>query len=153
MDNHLPVYACGARDERRKPIRLRRESIAIGQFVHKEHSVGASERQQRLRATYDGAASSSDGRSLLRRQLPVIRQMIGDLEVQSVAGQQHTMEKVVAFLRLRIREDANIVTPRNQRELVQMVDQLEREARRQAPDALLFGDRTEALVMLLSATT
>jgi hypothetical protein len=90
---------------------------------------------------------------LFRRQLRVIQQMIGDMEAQTVAGQQHTMEKVVTFLRSRIRDGATAVTPRNQLALLQMVDQLDREARRQSPDALLFGDRTEALVVLLSATT
>ena len=34
-----------------------------------------------------------------------------------------------------------------------MVDQLEREARRQAPDVRLFGDRAKVLVALLSVTT
>jgi hypothetical protein len=79
--------------------------------------------------------------------------MLGDMEAQTVTGRQHTMEKVVAFLRSRVRERATTITPWNLREVLQMVDQLEREARRQAPDALLFGDRTEALVVLLSATT
>jgi hypothetical protein len=34
-----------------------------------------------------------------------------------------------------------------------MVDQLEQEARRQAPDVRLFGDRAKGLVALLSAAT
>jgi hypothetical protein len=33
-----------------------------------------------------------------------------------------------------------------------MVDQLEREARRQVPDVRLFGDRAKVLVALLSVT-
>ncbi|HEX3903887.1 MAG TPA: hypothetical protein VH853_13690 [Polyangia bacterium] len=74
------------------------------------------------------------------------------METQTVAGQQHTMEKVAAFLRSRIRQGAITGTPGNRRELLQMVDRLEREARRQAPDVRLFGDRTEALVVLLWAT-
>ena len=90
---------------------------------------------------------------MFRRQLRVIPQMLRDMEAQTIAGQQHTMQKVVAFLRSRIREGDMTIIPRNQRELLQMVDQLEREARRQVPDALLFRDRTEALVGLLSATT
>ena len=79
--------------------------------------------------------------------------MLGDMEAQTVAGQQHTMEKVVTFLRSRIREASATVTSRNQREVLQMIEQLEQEARRQAPDAHLFGDRTQALIVLLSATT
>jgi hypothetical protein len=114
--------------------------------------VGAFELQQRALGQgtpCDRTAPSDDG----HHQLRVIRQMIGDMEVQTLAGQQHTMGKVVVFLRSRILECATAVTPRNQHELLHMVDQLDREARRQAPNSLLFGNRTEALVLLLSAAT
>ena len=74
------------------------------------------------------------------------------MEVQTVAGQRHTMEKVVAFLRSRVGAGAFSVTPRNWRELSHIVDQLEREAQRQIPDLRFFGDRADALVVLLSAT-
>jgi hypothetical protein len=62
------------------------------------------------------------------------------------------MEKVAAFLRSHIVQGAFSVAPRNRRELLQMVDQLEREARRQVPDIRLFGDRAKVLVALLSVT-
>ena len=43
--------------------------------------------------------AQEEARSLLRRQLPVIREMIGDMEEQTGAGRRYTMEKVVAFFR------------------------------------------------------
>ena len=79
--------------------------------------------------------------------------MIGEIEVQTVAGQQLTIRKVVAFLKSRIHRSTTFVAPRNERELWQMVDQLAREARRPVPDVRLFRERAEALVGLLSATT
>ena len=74
------------------------------------------------------------------------------MEPLTVAGQRHTMEKVVAFFRSHVDGGALSVSPRNRRELSQMVDQLEREARRQVPDVGRFGDRAQTLVVLLSAT-
>jgi len=102
-----------------------------------------------------GPASSvryGEGKSLLHRQLRVIHEMIEDLDSQIAAGQRHTMEKVAAFLRSHTGQAAFAANPRNGRELSQMVDQLEREARRQAPDVRLFGDRAKVLVALLSVT-
>jgi hypothetical protein len=92
----------------------------------------------------------SDDRSLFERQLRVIREMIEDMQPQTIAGQRHTMEKVVAFLRAHVRPGALSVTLWNGRQLSQMVDQLQREAERQVPDVRLFADRAEALVVLLS---
>jgi hypothetical protein len=62
------------------------------------------------------------------------------------------MGKVAAFLRSHTGQAA-FSTARNGRELSQMIDQLEREARRQVPDVRLFGDRAKVLVTLLSVTT
>ncbi|HEX3902141.1 MAG TPA: hypothetical protein VH853_04770 [Polyangia bacterium] len=94
----------------------------------------------------------AEGRSLFQRQLRVIREMLEDMQPQTVAGQRHTMEKVVAFLRSHVGPDAIFVTLRNGLELSLLVDQLEQETRRQIPDLRLFSDRAEALVLLLSAT-
>lgn len=104
---------------------------------------------------YLAAASGAryvEGKALFHRQLGVIHEMIEDLDSQIAAGQRHTMEKVAAFLRSHTGQGGFSVTPRNGRELSQMVDQLEREARRQAPDVRLFGDRAKVLVALLSVT-
>ena len=91
-------------------------------------------------------------KSLFQRQLRVIHEMIEDLDSQIAAGQRHTMEKVAAFLRSHIGQGPFSLAPRNGRELSQMIDQLEREARRQVPDVRLFGDRAKVLVALLSVT-
>jgi hypothetical protein len=100
-----------------------------------------------------GLELRTDGRSLFHRQLRVIQEMLDDMESQIAAGQRHTMEKVAAFLRAHIGQGALPVNPRNGRELSSMVDQLEREARRQVPDIQLFGDRAKVLVALLSVMT
>ncbi len=93
-----------------------------------------------------------DGKSLFHRQLSVIQEMVDDLDCQIAAGQRHTMEKVAAFLRSHTGQTALGTATRNGRELSQMIDQLEREARRQVPDVRLFGDRAKVLVALLSVT-
>ncbi len=93
-----------------------------------------------------------DGKSLFHRQLRVIQEMVDDLDSQIAAGQRHTMEKVAAFLRSHTGQSAFATASRNGRELSQMIDQLEREARRQVPDVRLFGDRAKVLVSLLSVT-
>lgn len=100
-----------------------------------------------------GLELRTDGRSLFHRQLRVIQEMVDDLESQIAAGQRHTMEKVAAFLRSHVGQGSLSVNPRNGRELSSMVDQLEREARRQVPDIQLFGDRAKVLVALLSVMT
>lgn len=93
-----------------------------------------------------------EGKSLLQRQLRVIQEMIEDLDSQIAAGQRHTMEKVAAFFRSHTGQGAFSATHRNGRELAQMVDQLDQEARRQSPDVRLFGDRAKLMVALLSVT-
>jgi hypothetical protein len=100
-----------------------------------------------------GLELRTDGKSLFHRQLRVIQEMVDDMESQIAAGQRHTMEKVAAFLRSHVGQGSLPVTPRNARELSSMVDQLEREARRQVPDVQLFGDRAKVLVALLSVMT
>ncbi len=75
------------------------------------------------------------------------------MESQIAAGQRHTMEKVAGFLRSHVGPATLSITPRNGRELSLMIDQLEQEARRQAPDVRLFGDRAKVLVALLAAAT
>jgi hypothetical protein len=94
-----------------------------------------------------------EAKSLFGRQLRVVQEMITDMATQTVAGQRHTMEKIVAFLRSRVAECTVSSAPRNERQFLQMVDQLKREAERQVPDVRLFAERTDALIALLSATT
>ena len=78
---------------------------------------------------YLGGPSSArhlESKSLFQRQLRVIQEMIDDLDSQIAAGQRHTMEKVANFLRAHTGQGAFSATPRNGRELLKMVDQLER---------------------------
>jgi hypothetical protein len=127
-------------------------SLAVAESGATEDSVSAFVPD----SDYVAGASSvryGDGKSLFHRQLRVIQEMVDDLDSQIAAGQRHTMEKVAAFLRSHIGQGAFSPTPRNARELSQMIDQLEREARRQVPDIRLFGDRAKVLVALLSVTS
>ena len=93
-----------------------------------------------------------EARSLLRRQLPVIREMIGDLEEQTGAGRRHTMEKVVAFLRQQIGCGVLALGRRNSGVLSHLVDQLASAAQHVMPDVRQFSDRAETLLSLLLAT-
>ncbi len=127
-------------------------TLAVAESGATEHSVSAFVPN----SEYLGPSSSvrfGDGKSLFHRQLSVIQEMVDDLDSQIAAGQRHTMEKVAAFLRSHTGQTAFAATTRNARELSQMIDQLEREARRQVPDIRLFGDRAKVLVALLSVTT
>jgi hypothetical protein len=138
-------------------------SLAIAESGPTQHTVSAFvPSTEYLRAVSNangpprlGLELRTDGKSLFHRQLRVIQEMVDDMESQIAAGQRHTMEKVAAFLRSHVGQGSLSVNvnPRNGRELSSMVDQLEREARRQVPDIQLFGDRAKVLVALLSVMT
>jgi hypothetical protein len=96
--------------------------------------------------------AQDEGRSLLRRQLPVIQEMLQNLEEQTGAGRRYTMEKVVAFFRQEIGHGVLAVGPRNARVLSHLVDQMAREAQHLFPDVHHFSDRAETLLALLLAT-
>jgi hypothetical protein len=93
-----------------------------------------------------------EARSLLRRQLPVIREMIRDLEEQTGAGRRYTMEKVVTFLRQQIGRGALAVGRRNAGVLSHLVDQLASASQHLIPDVNYFSNRAELLLSLLFAT-
>jgi hypothetical protein len=84
-------------------------------------------------------------------QLETIQEMLGSMETQTVPGIRYTMDKVLGFLRKQIRSEQFVVSPRNRRIVAQQVDQLTREAERMVPDARLFADRADTLVVLLLA--
>lgn len=90
--------------------------------------------------------------SLLRRQLPVIREMIGDMDEQTGAGRRYTMEKIVAFFRQQVGLEVLAVGRRNAGALGYLVDQLERASEHLVPDVRHFSGRAETLLSLLSAT-
>jgi hypothetical protein len=85
------------------------------------------------------------------RQLETIQEMLGSMETQTVPGIRYTMDKVLGFLRKQIRSEQFVVSPRNRRIVAQQVDQLTREVQRMVPDARLFADRADTLVVLLLA--
>ena len=94
-----------------------------------------------------------EDRSQVRSQLGIVREMLENIEVLTTPGQRHTMEKVVAFLQLKIGEGAFSVSLRNRRALSQSVERLAREAQRPVPDIRRFCDRAKPVVALLLATT
>ena len=96
--------------------------------------------------------AEDEARSLLLRQLPVIQEMILDLENQTGPGRRYTMEKVVAFFRQEIARGVLAVGPRSARVLSCVVDQLAMASQRLIPDVHRFRDRAEALLSLLLAT-
>lgn len=99
-----------------------------------------------------GRPSARDGEpSLLRRQLGVVREMLGTLETLTAAGQRYAMDKVVACLRLHAGCGSLALGPRNAHTLSQLLDELAREAQRLLPDPSQFSDRAEAMVTLMAA--
>lgn len=96
--------------------------------------------------------AQDDARSLLLRQLPVIQEMISDLDEQTGAGRRYTMEKVVAFFRQEIERGVLAVGLRNALVLSHLVDQLANASHHLIPDVHQFRDRAETLLSLLLAT-
>jgi hypothetical protein len=92
-------------------------------------------------------------RAQLRLQLRVIQEMLGDLQVQTVVGQRHTMEKMIGVLREQVDQGLFGVGARNQQMLRDLLDQLAREAGRPMPQIAYFRERAEPLVALLMAST
>jgi hypothetical protein len=97
-------------------------------------------------------AAREEARSLLLRQLAVIREMIRDLEEQTGAGRRYTMEKIVAFFRQEVGRGALAVGRRNAGVLSYLVDQLARASEHLVPDVPHFRGRAESLLSLLLAT-
>ncbi len=99
--------------------------------------------------------AEDEARSLLLRQLPVIQEMIRDLENQTGPGRRYTMEKIVAFLRQEIGRGVLgvlAVGSRNARVFSRLVDQLAPPSQHLIPDVHQFRDRAETLLSLLLAT-
>ncbi len=97
--------------------------------------------------------AQEEARSLLRRQLVVIPEMLRDLEEQTGAGRRYTMEKIVAFFRQQqIGYGARAVGRRNAGALSYLVDQLASASEHLIPDVPHFRGRVETLLSLLSAT-
>jgi hypothetical protein len=119
------------------------ESIRPGEQERSAPTPGA------LLAPVDG---QEEARSFLRRQLPLIREMIRDLEEQTGSGRRCTMEKIVALFRQQIGPEVLIIGQHNAGGLSYLVDQLANASEHLIPDVRHFTGRVETLLSLLLAT-
>jgi hypothetical protein len=77
--------------------------------------------------------------------------MLTSLDTLTIAGQQHVMVKVIAFIRRSAGEALGRVGQKNQRTATNLLEHLALESVRPLPDVRLFGPRAESLVALLAA--
>lgn len=85
------------------------------------------------------------------RQLWVVREMLRTLDTVTIAGQQHLMEKVVAFVEGQIAQVAAGASGRNRAALDDLMAQLKVDARGLFPDSARFARHAESLIGLLVA--
>ena len=130
------------------PLRRHQETRMNAPICRSEHERSAPDPG----ALLVPVGAQEEARLLLRRQLPVIREMIRDLEEQTGAGRRYTMEKVVTFFRQQIGRGALAVDRRNAGVLSHLVDQLASASQHPIPDVGHFSDRAEVLLSLLLAT-
>ena len=102
------------------------------------------------------AAVTSDlehavARSAAVPDLDVVREMIRTMETLTLAGQRHTMARIVAFIDQRATRCERTIGIHNRNMLEQLLEELTRESRRIFPDVRSFGSRAEALLGLLAA--
>ena len=83
--------------------------------------------------------------------LEVVREMIGTMETLTLAGQRHTMARIVDFIDQCATRCERTIGIHNRNTLEQLLEELTREAQRIFPDARSFGSRAEALLGLLAA--
>ena len=83
--------------------------------------------------------------------LDVLREMIRTMETLTLAGQRHTMARIVDFIHQRATWCQRAIGMHNRNILEQLLEELTRESRRIFPDARSFGSRAEALLGLLAA--
>lgn len=87
----------------------------------------------------------------LARLLPIIREIVSDLETLTLAGQRLTMVKVVELIQDRVRELAPFVGPRNGQAIQELVERLGHEADHRYPDVAVFTNGAESLLALLGS--
>jgi hypothetical protein len=87
----------------------------------------------------------------LARLLPIIREIVADLETLTLAGQRLTMAKVVELIEDRVRELAPFVGARNGHEIKELVARLAEEAEHRYPDVVAFTHGAESLLALLGS--
>lgn len=87
--------------------------------------------------------------ALLADQVRTIREMLRTLDAQTIAGQHHVIDKVVAFVAPQIERAMLRLGPRNRRMLLEQLVLFKTEATRQVPAVPVFVRRTEGLLTLL----
>ncbi len=100
---------------------------------------------------HEGWAAGGD-RDLVMPQFEVIREMLSGLETLTAAGQRHSIGKILAFIRTRLRESGPLLSGRNRETVGELLDQLTRESARPWPDLRDVRERTESLIALLPST-
>jgi hypothetical protein len=101
----------------------------------------------------DGSSTDREGgeRESLGGQFSVIREMLGNLDTLTIAGQHHIIDKVIAFVDARVRQAATRASKRNSATLMDVMTQLRNESDRLSPDSTRFAQRAENLISLLVA--
>ena len=80
----------------------------------------------------------------------IVEEMVFTLDTLTTAGQRHIMNKVVGFIRLRLRYVMYNAGRRHERAFVELLRDLDREAARPLPDVALFSQGIVAVLALLA---
>lgn len=89
--------------------------------------------------------------SQLGGQASTLREMLRSLEDLTLAGQRHTMEKIVAFLADHLPAAGRKRGRRNRNALVLLLLSLRRESQRCVLDVPLFSRQAESILVLMGA--
>jgi hypothetical protein len=87
----------------------------------------------------------------LAARISTIREVLASLDTLTIAGRQHAMGRVAAFIEGQITQAAQRVGGGNRRTLADQVDLLKHEAGRQMPSVTAFRQRASNLLDLLRA--
>jgi hypothetical protein len=83
--------------------------------------------------------------------LGVVKEMLDDLDNQSVAGQRYIMEKVVGFLGPQVRGQSGVLGNERGRFAERIMEEMAHEAARLAPVIDTFRGRAETLFQALGS--
>ena len=83
-------------------------------------------------------------------EVSVVREMVSTLETLTIAGQRHTMSKLVAFIRDRLAAGLPDA-PRSRSVFADQLATLNRESERPLPNVDTFHVRVDSLLALVSA--
>ncbi|HVV53651.1 MAG TPA: hypothetical protein VHO06_28605 [Polyangia bacterium] len=85
----------------------------------------------------------------LSRLLPIIAEMVSDIETLTLPGQRRMMAKVAQLISDRVRDLSPAIGARNEQILSEMTARLSRESERICPDVQAFNRGAEGLLALL----